>query len=117
MMGAEGLLGASGVAGSMLGTFLCDELNGLNGMFNDVWDAEARDGDIRGETVGGCKGELISSERTGELHISGNTSAPKKEGVAIYLGDCSGDPTRDSNSPPNVTAGYRRGGRGISPFE
>lgn len=87
--GAKGLLGARGVAGSMLGTFLCNETNG--GILSDVCDAEARDGDIRGEIVGGCKGELTSSKEIGELYISGNTSAPKKVGVAIYLGDPSGD--------------------------
>lgn len=114
--GTEGLLGARGVAGSMLGTFLCDETKGADDILRDVCDAEARDGDIRGEIVGGCKGELTNSKEFGELCISGNTSAPKKVGVAIYLGDPSGD-AWNSISPLNVAAGCRRGGRGISPFE
>lgn len=85
--GAEGLIDARGVAGSMLGTFLCDEAGWVEIILSDVWDADARDGDIRGEIVGGCKGELTSSEGIGEPHISGNTSAPKKDGAIIYLGD------------------------------
>ena len=110
VIGDASFFGASGVAGSMLGTFLC-VIDGA-GILSEVCDVDAREGDIKGEIVGGCKGEQISSDGIGELHISGKTSVPAKLGVFRNLGDWSGEMI--SVSPANVAAGCRGGGSGAS---
>lgn len=62
VIGAEGRRGASGVAGSMLGTFLWVWVGWEVTRWSEVWDAEAAVGDMRGEIVGGWRGEETSSE-------------------------------------------------------
>ena len=69
---------------------------------------------MRGEIVGGYRGELITSEGIGEWHvfISGKTSVNGRPGNPGNLGEWSGDV--GLLSPANVAAGWSGGGRGAS---
>lgn len=87
--------GASGVAGSILGTFLWAWVDGcgMPDAVSDVWEDEAKVGEIIGVIVGGCSGlvTLPSRDDSGSVYILA------KPGPAD-LGDCSGEGKYDSGS-------------------
>jgi hypothetical protein len=90
LRGADGFFEADGVAGSMLGAFLsecCDV------MPSDVWEADASDGDINGEIVGGCRGLLTNSIPFGDAgqEIVGNPSILRNALAHANMGECGND--------------------------